>query len=405
MPIPFAPVTAALELTPGKADLIEWSKESLIRRDGANAKVLWDALHPAKPFVVNRDPAPSMRSWMRGLRPSLPASQARRSPRDLDGDGTCDLLWVLQSASAFLALSGKDGSMLWNYVAELDGPGGPKPDGLELNVRDTPSTRASQTIGVPTLADVDRDGTQDLIASIVFAESGQETARRLAAGSPGAATNNKRPLHRRFVVAVSGRSGRWIWSYPLDKTFIDVPQETWSRSSALVQGKRSALVEVVDGTQWLGLDPATGRPHAGPFELGFAPVRPPQHADLDGDGDPETLALGPGPPGGRLLSAFSTTTGRELWNANIGTTYNHSQGSGPASESPLVVDLDGDGRSEIVAADSGPMPPLSGYRGVKLLDGLTGKVRWHRPMRPDTRAADGLADVIVAPRPRWRWNS
>ncbi len=36
-PIPFAPFVAAIELTPGKADLIEWSADSLIRRDGARA--------------------------------------------------------------------------------------------------------------------------------------------------------------------------------------------------------------------------------------------------------------------------------------------------------------------------------------------------------------------------------
>ncbi len=321
----------------------------------------------------------------RGARPSMATARV-----------TCS--GVLQSASAFLALSGKDGSMLWNYVAELDGPGGPKPDGLDLTVRDTQLTRASNTIGVPTFADVDRDGTQDLIASIVFAESGQETA-----------LDERRQDHRESPRTTIDRAvaASW-WRSPADPdagsgvtrstrlslTFLKRPGRDPPR---WCKARDRHWWRWWMRTQWPGLDPATGRPLAGPF-MGFAPVRPLQHADLDGDGDPEILALGLGPPpGGRMLGAFSTTTGRELWNANIGRTYNQSQDFDPVSESPLVVDLDGDGRSEIVAADSGPMPPLSGYRGVQLLDGLTGKVRWHRPMRPNTRAADGLAGVIVAP--------
>ena len=70
---------------------------------------------------------------------------------------------------------------------------------------------------------------------------------------------------------------------------------------------------------------------------------------------------------------------------------------GPESSCPLAVDLDSDGRAEVVAAGTGAMPPLPGYRGVRLLDGLTGKTRWTRPMRPDTKAPDGVVDVIAAP--------
>ncbi len=50
VPILFATVTAALELEPGKADFIQWSDGSLVRRDGSSGKVLWDAFHPASAF-------------------------------------------------------------------------------------------------------------------------------------------------------------------------------------------------------------------------------------------------------------------------------------------------------------------------------------------------------------------
>ena len=38
---------------------------------------------------------------------------------DLDGDGTRDALAVIGNENAFFAVSGQDGSMLWNYAAEL----------------------------------------------------------------------------------------------------------------------------------------------------------------------------------------------------------------------------------------------------------------------------------------------
>ena len=60
---------------------------------------------------------------------------------DLDGDGTRDVLVVVGTNHAFLALSGKDGSMLWNHVAELDGPGGPQPEGPELPGPIRPASR------------------------------------------------------------------------------------------------------------------------------------------------------------------------------------------------------------------------------------------------------------------------
>ncbi len=48
--IPFSLVTEAVMLTPGKADLIEWNGETLIRRDGSTGKPVWDAARPARPW-------------------------------------------------------------------------------------------------------------------------------------------------------------------------------------------------------------------------------------------------------------------------------------------------------------------------------------------------------------------
>jgi hypothetical protein len=394
VPIPFAPFTAALELTPGKTDLIEWSSDSVIRRDGAWGTVVWDTAHPDQPFPKDQDPA----SWLSTFSAENGDCRLLERAPDLDGDGKRDLLWFFPNAAALLALSGDDGSMIWNYVAEPGGPGGPQPDGPELNRTDAPRSRQSYTIGVPALADVDHDGAPDVIATFTFSESGEETARRPAAKSPGVLAVDINVFHRRVVAAVSGRSGRWIWSYPLDKDFISTPRKSWDRSAAFVQGRRRALVEVTDGSQWLGLDLATGRPKAGPFDLGFIPIRPVQYADLDGDGEPEVLALGPGPAGRQnTLHAFSIENGRELWLDAVGAPEDQLMRGGPPADFPLIVDLNEDGRFEIVVPDTGPMPPLAGYRGVKLLDGFTGKPHWRHPMRPDTKVTDGLNHAIAAP--------
>ncbi len=48
-PMPFAPVTVALELTPGKADLVEWTGQALIRRDGVSGNPVWDASRRTSP--------------------------------------------------------------------------------------------------------------------------------------------------------------------------------------------------------------------------------------------------------------------------------------------------------------------------------------------------------------------
>ena len=43
-------------LSPGKADLVEWTGPTLIRRDGASGKPVWDASRPAKPWEPEARP-------------------------------------------------------------------------------------------------------------------------------------------------------------------------------------------------------------------------------------------------------------------------------------------------------------------------------------------------------------
>jgi len=392
--MPFARVTVALELTPGKADLVEWTGQTLIRRDGLSGKTVWDVLRPAKPFANNRDPA----AWLRKLSGGSPPDMIVEPAPDLDGDGIGDLVWVLRDMATILALSGKDGSVLWNYAPELDGPGGPQAENASLPGPDKPATRPIRSLGAPALADLDRDGIPDLIAMMQFSETSQESARRAPAPAGGGTGGYRPNFFRRVMVAVAGRSGRWLWSYPVNKTFVSPSHNAWKQLASVVQVRGSAMVAIVDGWQWVGLDPATGRPRTGPIDLGDVPVRQVQYADLDGDGEPEVLALGPGAAAKQqTLAAFSITSGRELWVETVNAPYGIPYDITVSPDWPLIVDLDGDGRPEIVVPDSGPVAPRGGYRGLRVLDGRSGRTRWARPMRPETKAEDGLEHVMDAP--------
>ncbi len=199
-------------------------------------------------------------------------------------------------------------------------------------------------------------------------------------------------------MAISGRSGTRLWSHTVDPAFTTIRRRFGVKPATPVQGRQVSIVAIVDGTVWRGLDPATGRPRYGPIDMGFEPVRPLQYADLDGDSEPDVIALGPGPTGkSQSLSAFSIATGRPLWAVTVNAAYETPYDNTTAAPWPLVVDVNGDGRSEIVVPDSGALDPRNGYRAARMLDGSTGEPRWTRPMRPDTKADDGLLHIVDAP--------
>ncbi len=209
-PIPVVPTIVALELTPGKQNLVEWRKETVIRSDGVTGRVVWDASQPRKPYEHSRDPS----AWIKVIsgQDRNQAAVVEAAP-DLDGDGAGDIVWALANTSSIIAMSGKDGSLLWTYTGELDGPGGPRsapdlrPGPGNIYPPAEPGKRWEHVVEAPVLYDCDRDGISDVVSVMVFSETREEKAERIREESPGGDPRTEPNRSRRFVVAVSGRSG------------------------------------------------------------------------------------------------------------------------------------------------------------------------------------------------------
>ena len=128
-PLPFAVETVALELTPGKADIIEYTGQTVIRRDGVTGRVIWDAASPVSSYDRQHDPGP----WLRQVGAPTRMVTVVEAAHDLDGDGTRDVVLAAASATEWLALSGKDGSRLWDHRAQRPRPASPGTQIPELN--------------------------------------------------------------------------------------------------------------------------------------------------------------------------------------------------------------------------------------------------------------------------------
>jgi hypothetical protein len=215
--------TARVVKLDGRAYLIRSEEYSLSLMDGATAATLWKLSAP--------EGSPRPPQWgntlIYGQQQEAPAI-VQPAP-DLDGDGQQDLVWAVRSSASLWAISGKGtadkkGRELWWFTA---GPG--------------------QTIGMPAVADVDGDGTPDLVT--MFAN----------------------PQGAVWIEAVNGKTGKSLWRSPLETAwFGGAPDSRWSPS--IVQHDGQQRVVCIAGTRFVGLDLKTGAASWPAVDLGLEPV-------------------------------------------------------------------------------------------------------------------------------------
>jgi hypothetical protein len=389
-------------------DVLALSRTGLARIHGGTGKTIWQTNLGEKDHPLL---AGFRWDWDVHCQPSG-RNDDDRLPRllqpavDLDRDGTPDLVWASRRQVAVLALSGKDGKVRWCFQA-------PRPTFAPNSRFNEEQASTGVVLGVAALPDLDGDGVPDLVATCA---SQQHADGRVP----------------RWLQALSGRTGRPLWRFDLDPRWFAPPpggapfEALWNNTqgiaSGLMQifadgydlvfgtdmshgtglpvpypaavvrlGGRPAVV-LVAGDRLVGLEPRTGTPLWPAQPLGFWPVRPPQWTDLDADGQDDVLLLAPGErtpaPGDRgeehlKLVALALTTRKPLWQTPFRGYWAWPWFQQPFTW-PLVADLDGDGKPEVIVP-TGDFEGDSKWSGVQVCDGATGEVRWLRKLSRSSR--------------------
>jgi hypothetical protein len=276
---------------------------------------------------------------------------------DFDGDGTMDIVWGGWDQNIY-AVHGSDGSALAGFTPALGAGGSAKPG---IPMLDT-------VWATPAIADVNDDGNADILIGADITEN--TDAQTQTGGIFHVISQNGQQNVPGFDSAIGNANyvtlkGRFeeqtLWSSPevadLDG---DGKPEILYGTGNFFKDSRGKYIRVLrsDGTVYATLA-TQGRTYATPLV-----------ADLDGDGYPEVIACTVGDNqatnASGALSGYVhcwSQTGAVKW-TTLATSF-----SGTANEpifgSPLAVDLDGDGKLEVVFAQGAQLVVI-GNDGVQM---------------------------------------
>jgi serine/threonine protein kinase len=395
-------------------------------------------------------------SWFHGFDELDQRPQPVSASLDLDGDGHADIVLAGRHQAWLLALSGRNGNVLWLSARGEDvRRPGPQQDAM-------PHGTVSGIWGpVQVLPDVDGDGHPDLLVTVVDVSAPPDAEAATAAP-------------RRRVEAISGADGSVVWSYEIPAALFELPagqepphrlqwfygrqsgyrrgvvgaavsgvyarrsrHQTYQRTGAAVfmpQAARwvssphpaeSSCILVMAGSHLVRLATASGRPLAPPADLGVLPGQPAVVRDVDGDGVPELILLdevvatySAARPGTLVqpvvrVSVCSLWDARVIWQRELVAWWpDRPRWHLAPSQWPVVEDFDGNGRCDLLVPDGssewqGRGLDSAPWGELVRLDGMTGEVRWRRRIRcldqfvdrftvgPDVDG-DGMRDVYSA---------
>ncbi len=368
---------------------------------------------------------------------------------DVNGDGQLDLIFAARHQAWIAAISGETGQVLWLAARGRDVIEVVSPTGSFQ----TPPI-ISSVLNDPILDhDCDHDGVPDIVA--ILAET-----------QANADPNAGRPVVRYWIEAISSCSGQTIWRFDIPAEYLSIePNEEvpidlrwfvgyeagysaggggssmigrhrvrtggWPFERLGAHGYRpaaftsfttgaSARLGIVAGSTFFSLEPTTGCPADEPIDLGIRPGRVCQWGDLDGDGDADIAMLetvSDAATGAKVrLVAWSPSQRKQLWDRLLDADWPRMpDGSIEAPRWPLVCDLDGDGKCELIAPDGrSPAATVTTFVNSQLpwgnlcvIEGATGQTRWSQRLvtmdcqidqvidGPDIDQ-DGCRDLFVA---------
>jgi hypothetical protein len=397
-------------------DIILVTSRGLARVSGRTGETVWDrGLTPQEQPALRQQPKlDPLHILARGSPQHLLGKgyvAARLQPPgllapavDLDGDGVPDLVWASRTTPTLLAVSGRDGHVLW-WHHPLEWPALPPGKAKPVRTFAGRPPPGGTVIGEPVLL----PGTgrpsaavnaQLLAAALAGNRPGWDAFSAVAAAAAHQSSPNGRgpvliaalsldlPLRAqvavkparpvwtsaatRWVVAVHGASGAPLWQYPLPPAWGRV----WPPAVHKVGGRLTVVCPV--GNRLLGLDADTGELLWGPVVLDVTPTAPPRFVDLEGDGQVELLVQRALPTRADVeVRALTLPTAKTLWqivlpaqqSLGLAAPAGWPEAESAAAEWPLFVargeelaPLHGDGRAEVIVA-YGPPAALRSSKG------------------------------------------
>ncbi len=344
--------------------------------------------------------------------------------QDWNGDGIEDVL-IATRHQALMALISRDGNVVWSVGLAPDVTQAPPENPQQSSIY---FCSRSTIVEMPSaIEDIDGDGAPDMIAQVV------------SVNPDGYPDLSKAERH---VLALSGKSGKVIWDYPVPKELFasldgrevayhfrwftgmnsssagggggwSMNLGQWSRISTVTcqrtsqyvafgtvvvpskQAHRQVLFQA--GVNLVRLEQTSGKLVGPTVSMNMVPFQPPIIVELDGVLGDELVVMEdlhgltdasqspPLPYNYRMrVVAWSLTEDRLLWShiveAHAPFTRNWLM---EQPKWPVTADLDGDGRAEVIVPEGSELltRESTGRGSLVVLSGDQGKVLWKQAIR------------------------